>query len=240
MVLIIYFHYNKASNTCTLNPNYVLTAGLQNYWSFCSSLTDLMTNLTLYNEMNPTFTFDRFNVSNSAISLSNGFVKAPGGVYFSGGDYTVMAWVYPRAFISFSRLLDFGNGAGTDNICFALTYSTSGQPQQYIYKGASNVLSLNSSQMLELNKWQHLTFTFLNSTKKAKIYVNGVLTANGTSNGSPNNVARTSNYIGKSNNAADGLVNAIYDEIKIFNIALSQLQIVLEQTNDYYQLVNGN
>jgi len=44
-------------------------------------------------------------------------------------DFTIESWVYPRSFESWSRILDFGNGAGVDNVYFALTEGTSGRPR---------------------------------------------------------------------------------------------------------------
>ena len=192
-----------------------------------------MTNLTLYNGLNAAFASDRFNVANGAMSLSTGYLQAPNGVYFDGGDYTVIAWVYPRQFTTNPRLIDFGNGAPSDNIAFCFSDDTKGNPFQAIFNGTTAQLVLVSTQPLQLNQWNHVAFTFSSSTMKACIYVNGVLTAVGTSPVLPNNVVRTQNYIGKAN----GLVanaDAIFDEIKIFSIALTQFQVQAEMTNDYY------
>jgi hypothetical protein len=216
-----------------LNPNFVKTNGLQNYWTFCSSLTDVITNLTLYNGENYAFTSNRYNKTKSALSLSSGYLQAPSSVYFTGGSYTVMAWVYPRQFTYNARLIDFGNGQASDNIVLCLSSVTTGKPYTVIIKGATNPLLLYSTQPLELNKWSHLAFTFSGSTRSANIYVNGILTAQGTSSNLPNNVVRTKNYIGKSN-WGNPNVDAIFDELKIFSVDLTQSQIRFEMQNDYF------
>ncbi len=95
------------------------------------------------------------------------------------------------------------------------------------------MLALQSSQALSLNKWQHVTFTFISSNKQANIYVNGVLTATGTATYLPNNVVRSSNFIGKTNIVVNKNADAIYDEIKIFSVALTQSQIQFEMTNEW-------
>ena len=176
---------------------------------------------------------NRCGTPSSALSLSNGFIQVPNGVYFDGGDYTVMAWIYPIAFNSWSRILDFGNGASSDNLHCDLTYDSTGKVAQLIFQGASNKLSLQSNQQLELNKWQHVAFTFTSSNLQANIYVNGSLTALGTATGRPNNIVRTKNFIGKSN-WANPNVNAIFDELKIFSVALNQSQIRYEMTNEWF------
>ena len=194
-----------------------------------------MTNLTLFGGENAALTSDRFNNLNASLSLSNGYIQAPSGVYFTGGSYTVMAWVYPRAFNHFSRIIDFGNGQLSDSLVFSLSFYTTGIVTQKIYRN-SNVssLDLQSSQPLQLNQWQHVTFTFSHSSKQANISINGVLTATGTASNTPNNVIRSSNYIGKTNNVNNKNADAIYDEIKIFSVALSPIQIQFEMTNEFY------
>ncbi len=63
--------------------------------------------------------------------------------------------------------------------------------------------------------------------------MNGILTDVATATGSPNNIMRAKNYIGKSN-WGDPNVDAIYDELKIFSIALNQSQIRFEMNNNMF------
>ncbi len=108
------------------------TTGLQNYWTFCSNLVDLITNLTLYNGVNVSFSSNRYNTPSSALSLSSGYIQVPNRVYFNGEDYSIMAWVYLRAFNSYTRLLDFGNGNRMDNVVCVLSHGTTGRVYQVI------------------------------------------------------------------------------------------------------------
>ena len=185
---------------CIRNPNFIPPAGLQNYWPFCSNFIDIVTNTTLYNGVNATLTLDRFNNPNSSVSLSNGFLQAPNAVYFPNGKYTIMVWIYPRAFNAWSRVIDFGNGESNDEILITMTSGNDGKPFQRIHQ-TSLLLSLTSSQALRLNQWQHLAFTFSSSSQgnTANIYMNGILVAT-TTTGSfvLSNAIRTTNYVGKS------------------------------------------
>ena len=95
------------------------TNGLINYWSFNGNVNDSIGNAHLYGGVNAALTSDRFGQSNTAISLSNGYYKVPPGVYFSGKQLTIMAWVRIRHFRSYSRLIDFGNGPSNENIVLA-------------------------------------------------------------------------------------------------------------------------
>jgi hypothetical protein len=226
----------QVSADCFPNPNFVQTNGMINYWPLCSSLTDIITNLSLYNLNNVAFASDRFNVANGAMSFSTGYLQAPSGIYFSGGDYTIMAWIYPRAFLANERLIDFGNGGPGDNIITSISSGTSGQVYQSLLVGIQNPFTLTSPQPLQLNQWNHVAFTFSNSTMNACLYLNGTLVAIVTSAAVPNNVLRTQNFIGKSNWAVDANANAnaIFDEIKIFSVALTQFQVQTEMANEYY------
>ncbi len=224
--------FAQSPSDCVLNPYYVQTAGLQNYWTFCSTLTDVVTSLTLFNSLNAQFAANRNNNPSSAISFSNGYIQAPAGVYFNGGDYTIMAWVYPRTFNVWTRVIDFAQAGAANILLCALTSGTGGKP----FTRFENQLKITSSITLQLNKWQHLSFTFSSSTLSGSIYVDGVLAASGTATTTPNNVVRTNNYIGKSNYEGNGYADAIYDEVKIFSVALTQSQIKTEMTNEYYGL----
>ena len=114
------------TTNCYTNANYINMSGLINYWSFCSILEDSVGQSHLFGANHSARTFDRFGSPSSALDLFNGFVQVPPGVYFYG-DYTVTVWLYIRAFNSWSRLLDFGNGAPNDNVIFKLAFDTTGK-----------------------------------------------------------------------------------------------------------------
>src|SRR5438552_12221253 len=62
------------------------------------------------------------------------YVDVPAGIWFSG-DLTVEGWVYVRSYNNWSRLLDFGNGEGIDNVLVALTDGTTGKPHFHVVSG---------------------------------------------------------------------------------------------------------
>ena len=147
---------------------------------------------------------------------TNDFVTLPAGVYFSG-DFTIECWVYPKSFGNWARIIDFGNGAGSDNVLLSYTYGTSGAPGFYV-EGSQ----FQATQTLPLNQWSHIAATLSGNT--ATIYINGV--AAGTSTfPKPVNITRNYCYIGKSNWNGDAYANAEFDELRIWNTALTQAQI---------------
>ena len=226
-------------NLCELNPNYVPSPDLEYYWPFCYNLTDIVGQVTLYGGVNVSFTNDRFNNILNAMSFSSGHLQAPPGVYFDGGDYSITFWIYPRAFGLYSSILDFGNGNQTDNIACGF-YDTTGQLNHLFSRANSWALTSTSAHSIQLNQWQHLSFVFSSSTLASQIYVNGILFATGTATGPPNNIQRAHNYIGKSSSTNNQDVNAILDEIKIFSVALTQSQIRLEMSNEFYAVTSSS
>lgn len=144
------------------------------------------------------------------------YVSLPAGVYFNG-DFTIECWVYPKSFANWARIIDFGNGTGSNNVLLAYTYGNSGAPGFYV-EGAQ----FQATQTLPLNQWSHIAAT-LNGTT-ATIYINGVVAGTATFP-KPVNIIRNNCYIGKSNWNGDPYANAIYDELRIWNTAKTQAEI---------------
>lgn len=121
------------------------------------------------------------------------YVQAKSGVYFNGGSFTIQSWVYPVQLNNWNRIIDFGNGAGSNNILLSNTYGMSGNPGLYV-EGAQ----FQSSRNLTLNAWHHVCATFDTNTRIATIYVDGQAAGSSTVP-RPANVTRNNCYIGRSN-----------------------------------------
>ena len=183
-----------------------------NYWPM-SNLSDVAGGADLFGRSSYSFTYDRFCSPNSSINFNKGYLQVPEGVYFRN-DFTFTAWIYLKSYQSFS-FFDFGNGQSSDNIVLGIN-------QRNIFGkifNRSSSLVIKSTSKINLNKWYFISFVLSGTT--GFIYVNGNQVANGTLN-VPNNITRTTNYIGKSN------LNAIYDELKIYQVALSPDDIMNE------------
>ncbi len=57
------------------------------------------------------------------------YISLPEGVYFDDDSFTVEAWVYVKVFDNWSRLIDFGNGGGVDNVLIGLQEGITGKPR---------------------------------------------------------------------------------------------------------------
>ena len=154
----------------------------------------------------------------------NNYAYLPSATYFSG-DFTIECWVYLTSHTNWSRIIDFGNGPGNNNVLFSTSVGTSGKPGFYV--GGSQ---FTANDQISLNKWTHLAATLSGNT--ATIYINGV--ASGTSNFPvPANVIRNNNYIGRSNwGWGDPAPNAIFDDLRIWNVAKTAPQILASKNNE--------
>ena len=116
-----------------------LTEGLVNYWPFSNHTCDVIGDADLYGGVNTAFSNDKFTRPLSALSLNHGYLNAPPGIYFKGGDFTLTAWIYIRDYNDWLKLFDFGNGSPNDNIGLILSYKTAGLPIFFVYKGKLNL-----------------------------------------------------------------------------------------------------
>ncbi|MEY3500556.1 MAG: hypothetical protein RL308_2225 [Bacteroidota bacterium] len=163
------------------------------------------------------------NALNFSTNLQN-YASLPSGTYFSG-NFTIECWVKIATYTNWSRVIDFGNGAGSNNVLLGTSVGTSGKPGFYV--GGSQ---FQANDQIPLNQWTHLAATLSGNT--ATIYINGV--ASGTATFPiPANVTRNSNYIGRSNwGWGDPAPNASFDDLRIWNVAKTGAEIQASMNNE--------
>ena len=163
------------------------------------------------------------NALNFNTSLQN-YASLPAATYFSG-DLTIECWVKPTAYTNWSRIIDFGNGAGSNNVLLGTSVGTSGKPGFYV-GGAQ----FQANDQIPLNQWSHIAATLSGTT--ATIYINGV--ASGSANFPvPANVIRNNNYIGRSNwGWGDPAPSASFDDLRIWNVAKTGSEIQASMNNE--------
>ncbi len=156
----------------------------------------------------------------SCNGVNSNYVSVAANTWFNG-DYTIEGWVYVRSYNNWSRLIDFGNGSNSGEVYFALSFGTSGQPVMGVLnEGGENIVL--SPISVPTNQWVHLACTLSNTT--GTIYINGFAVTNGSIS-VPVNVVRASNFIGRSEFTSDAYANAVFDEVRIWNVAKTQAQI---------------
>ena len=87
-----------------------------------------------------------------------------------------------------------------------------------------NSKNLISNVPISINQWTHVTFKMRYKMRKAYVYFNGKCVGQQKFNLYPRSVLRSSNYIGSSNRFR---VDALIDDLKIFNRSLKKLEIDL-------------
>ena len=195
-----------------------------NWWQFSNNLLDNTGGATLFGGLNYSFVPDRFCTLNSAIYFNHGFLQVPNGVYFPGSYASFTVWIYLKSYQSYSRIFDFGNGQNSDNVGLAM-FGTSSQIFGFTNQNSSKSSFITTSSIINLNQWYFIAFVLSDNT--GYIYVNGNQIASVTLV-VPNDIVRTRNYIGKSNWEKNSNADAIYDEIKIYQGALSSSSIMNE------------
>jgi len=153
------------------------------------------------------------------------FVDVPDGFADFTGGFTVALWAYPTAAKSWARFIDFGNGAGNDNIILMRDGGTDDLTFE-AFSGGSSGGQVIVAGAIALNEWQHFAAT-IDASGGVVIYKNGAQVGIGTT-AVPNNVTRTSNYIGESNwGGADEFYQGRMDDVRIYDLALSATEIGL-------------
>ena len=180
----------------------------------------------MFDGVNNSFTTDRFNRANRALSLNSGYFKIPSGIYFDGSDFTFTCWVKVKQRVNYARIFEVANGRNLDAVVF--TIHSDGRPVFSYSNSETFTLFSFSNTVLALNVWYHLAFTYQYPT--SMIYVNGILTdtVNTTYSTPIRNLTRSVNWVGRSNWYPQyDQPHAIHDldDMKLFNGALTNSEI---------------
>ena len=206
-----------------------LNDGLLNYWSFTNSVNDSVGTADLYDGVNVNLVQDRFNRPNSAMNFASGYFRIPAGVYFSG-PFTVTAWVNPQSFQINSRLMEFSDASGR-LVLFTICDGGSLNPRLVFFRNAVmdtyGVPAVPASSNFKMNTWSHLAFVY--DGNSFSLFSDGNKLTQTSNILPPNAELRTTNYMGRSNwySSTNNLnVDAIFDEIRIYNRSLSESEIL--------------
>jgi len=134
---------------------------------------------------------------------------------------TVEAWVRYETFNLYSRIIDFGNGAGQANIVFATASATSG-PFAQVFSSQGTPF-LQQAAPLEAGVFMHLAVT-TDPTGAGKLYRDGKLVQTGPLK-LPDSVNRALNYLAKSHWGSDGYFHGQLAEVRIWKRPRSEADI---------------
>jgi len=171
---------------------------------------------------------DRNGIANSAYSFDgiDDYIQIPQDIWFVD-DFTVSGWIYEESYKHMARFFEIGNGPINGN---AVLYTPSA-PSPYfdglhVHRDACLPYTFESeySGAFPFKSWVFVTV--LQRGTRGEIWRNGVKVTTSSGPLSPAcSVLRTQNYFGKSTWAGDGFFHGKMDDIRIYNRALSALEI---------------
>lgn len=207
-----------AWDEATLNVS-VFGLGLRAHYEFENNANDSIGGNHATTVGSPAFTTGK---KGQAIDLdgTDDYIALPSGIVNSE-DYTIAAWINWDGGNQWQRIFDFGNS--TSQYMF-LTPRSGGNTLRFaiITSGYSSEQRLETSQPAT-GEWVHVAVT--QSGNVGKLYVNGAPAAsNNSMTISPADFYPLFNYIGKSQ-FPDPLFNGRIDEFRIYNYALSDLDV---------------
>jgi hypothetical protein len=141
--------------------------------------------------------------------------------------FTFSIWAYPTAATTNARFMDFGSGAGVDNL--VLMRAGNSPDLQFEAFNGTNRSAFVAAGVITNDQWQLFTVTV--SGRSAKIYRNGSLVASSTLNDTISTTGRTSNYFGRSNWNTDPYFMGKLDEPTLANTERSADWIKLTFAN---------
>ena len=149
------------------------------------------------------------------------------GDFEIGGGVTFSVWVKYDSFKHWSRVFDFGNGENNNNILLAHYGTTSSG--RFSHRVNSPTYELAGANLL-INSWLHRVGV-IEGNGNMRLYLNGSLVASNTNTSVLPTLTRTQQFVGRSNWSADGYLDGLIDDFRIYDRALSS-----DQISELYQM----
>ena len=198
-------------------------------WDFEDNLNDDTQNmLDMASPSTPKYVADH-KVGDKSLSLSAQFVQLPYRVADSD-ELSVAMWVkWNTSTTQWQRIFDFGNDE--DHYLF-LTPNSGTSKMRFAIKNGGDEQILDCPSKLSSYLWKHVVVTM--GKDKTAIYVDGTEVASTTGiTIKPSDIRPVLNYLGRSQYTADPNISANYDDVRIFNYALSADEVKAVKDGTY-------
>jgi hypothetical protein len=168
-------------------------------------------------------------VGDKSLSLTAQFVQLPYRVADSD-ELSVAMWVkWNTSTTQWQRIFDFGNDE--DHYLF-LTPNSGASKMRFAIKNGGDEQILDCPSKLSSYLWKHVVVTM--GKDKTAIYVDGTEVASTTGiTIKPSDIRPVLNYLGRSQYTADPNISANYDDVRIFNYALSADEVKAVKDGTY-------
>lgn len=136
----------------------------------------------------------------------------------SGDELTVALWARLRSSSSWQRLFDFGNDE--NHYLFLTPKNSYTNVMRFAIKNGGDEQALDCKSALPSSQWKHVVLTI--GSGRTVIYIDGEEAASSaTISIKPGDIRPVLNFIGRSQFAADPLLSADIDDVRIYNYALT-------------------
>ena len=186
-------------------------------WDFEDNLNDDTQNMMdMASPATPKYATDH-KVGEKSLSLTAQFVQLPYRIADSE-ELSIAMWVKWNAVSTqWQRIFDFGSD--TDHYMF-LTPNSGASKMRFAIKNGGEEQILDCPAKLSGYLWKHIVVTI--GKDKTSIYLDGKEVASSTGiTIKPSDIRPVLNYLGRSQFAADPNISAYYDDVRVFNYALS-------------------
>ncbi|WP_288279338.1 LamG-like jellyroll fold domain-containing protein [uncultured Prevotella sp.] len=198
-------------------------------WDFEDNLNDDTQNmLDMASPSTPKYVAEH-KVGDKSLSLTAQFVQLPYRVADSD-ELSVAMWVkWNTSTTQWQRIFDFGNDE--DHYLF-LTPNSGTSKMRFAIKNGGDEQILDCPSKLSSYLWKHVVVTM--GKDKTAIYVDGTEVASTTGiTIKPSDIRPVLNYLGRSQYTADPNISANYDDVRIFNYALSADEVKAVKDGTY-------
>lgn len=198
-------------------------------WDFEDNLNDDTQNmLDMASPSTPKYVAEH-KVGDKSLSLTAQFVQLPYRVADSD-ELSVAMWVkWNTSTTQWQRIFDFGNDE--DHYLF-LTPNSGTSKMRFAIKNGGDEQILDCPSKLSSYLWKHVVVTM--GKNKTAIYVDGTEVASTTGiTIKPSDIRPVLNYLGRSQYTADPNISANYDDVRIFNYALSADEVKAVKDGTY-------
>lgn len=187
-------------------------------WNFEDNLFDDTSNMMdMVSSATPKYLSDH-KAGEKSLSLVNQFSQLPYRIADSD-ELTVAMWINWRTPTSqWQRIFDFGTD--TDHYMFLTPNNGSTSKMRFAIKNGGEEQYVDCSTKLSSYVWKHVAVTM--GKDKTTIYVDGVEAA--STSGitiKPSDIRPLLNYLGRSQFTSDPNISAYYDDVQVYNYALS-------------------
>ena len=163
----------------------------------------------------------------------SGSTSQAGFQWFGQSNFTIDAWIDPTGNVAnqhYARIVDFGTGAGTNNVIFDL--GPDGNDLNFTVYNNGTGYGMTVAGVVTYNTWQHVavTFAYNGSNWTATIYRNGTQVGTQNFTIAPGNVTYTNNAIGKSNWSNDPYFVGNMEDVALYPSALTAARISAHYT----------